>query len=69
MFRSQSAKVSKENHCFPIEKSMFQNLTLHKIGQGQPRVKTLIKYDGLESQMLHTKFRGNRSNGSGKEDF
>ena len=26
-------------------------------------------YDGLESPMLHTKFRGNRSTGSGEEDF
>ena len=26
-------------------------------------------YDGLESQMLHTKFRGNRPAGSGEEDF
>ena len=26
-------------------------------------------YDGLESQMLHTKFRENRSAGSGEEDF
>ena len=28
-----------------------------------------INYDGQESQMLHTKFRGNRSAGSGEEDF
>ena len=26
-------------------------------------------YDGLESPMLHTKFRGNRYAGSGDEDF
>ena len=26
-------------------------------------------YDGLESPMLHTKFRGNRSAGSGEEVF
>ena len=28
-----------------------------------------INYDGLESQMLHTKFHENRSAGSGEEDF
>ena len=27
------------------------------------------KYDGLESQMLHTKFCLNRPAGSGEEDF
>ena len=26
-------------------------------------------YDGLESPMLHTKFRENRPSGSGEEDF
>ena len=26
-------------------------------------------YDGLESLMLHTKYRGNQSTGSGGEDF
>ena len=26
-------------------------------------------YDGQESPMLHTKFRGNRPAGSGEEDF
>ena len=38
-------------------------------GQGQPRVIILTNYDGLESPMLHTKFRGNRSTGSGEQDF
>ena len=28
-----------------------------------------INYDGPTSQMLHTKFRGNRPTGSGEEDF
>ena len=36
---------------------MFLKLTLRKIGQGHPRVIILSNYDGLESQMLHTKFR------------
>ena len=38
-----------------------------KIRQGQPRV-IWTNYDGLESQMLQTKFRGNPSTGSW-EDF
>ena len=29
----------------------------------------LSNYDGLESQMLHTKFHENRPAGSGEEDF
>ena len=32
-------------------------------------VMILTNYDGPESQMLHTKFRGNRSTGSGEEIF
>ena len=48
---------------------MFPNLTYSKIGQGHPRVIILSNYDGLTSPMLHTKFRGNRPTGSGKEDF
>ena len=46
---------------FPIEKPKLPNLRpCHKIGQGQPRVIFLTNYDGPESPMLHTKFRGNR---------
>ena len=48
---------------------MFPNLTLRKIGKGHPRVIILSNYDGLESQMLHTKFHENRPAGSGEEDF
>ena len=40
-----------------------------KIGQGHPRVIIWINYDGPESPMLHTKFRGNRPSGSREEDF
>ena len=29
----------------------------------------LNNYDGLDSAMLHTRFRGNRPIGSGEEDF
>ena len=35
----------------------------------RPGVIILSNYDGLESQMLHTKFRENRPAGSGEEDF
>ena len=38
-------------------------------GHGHPRVIFLSNYDGLESQMLHTKFHENRPAGSGEEDF
>ena len=48
---------------------MFPKLTCRKIGQGHPRVIIISNYDGLESQMLHAKFRENRSAGSGEEDF
>ena len=48
---------------------MFPKLTLSKIGQGHPRVIISNNYDGLESQMLHTKFRVNRPASSGEEDF
>ena len=48
---------------------MFPKLTCRKIGQGQPRVIILANYDGVKSQMLHAKFRGNRLTGSGEEDF
>ena len=47
---------------------MLPNLTLPKIGQGHSRVIIYTSYDGQESLMLHTKFRGNRPAGSG-EDF
>ena len=33
------------------------------------RVIIWANYDGLESPMLHTKFHGNRSAGSGEEEF
>ena len=48
---------------------MFPKLNLRKIGQGQPGVIILANLNGVASQMLHTKFRGNRLTGSGEEDF
>ena len=40
---------------------MLQNLTLPKTGQGQPKVIIRTNYDGLESLVVHTKFRQNCS--------
>ena len=70
-FWSQATKVLK-NQQF----SLFLQISLcyqiwhcHKIGQGQPKVIIWTNYDGQESSMWHTKFRGNQSTGSGEEDF
>ena len=49
---------------FSIEKPKLPNLPCRKIGQGHSRVIIWTNYDGLESRMLHTKFRGNRPAGS-----
>ena len=56
-------------HFFPCKSLCFQNWPCRKIGQGHPRVIIWSNYDGLESQMLHTKFHENRPAGSGEEDF
>ena len=48
---------------------MFPKLTCRKIGQGHLRVIISTNYNGLEFQMLHTKFRKHRPAGSGEEDF
>ena len=39
------------------------------MGQGQPRVIILTTLVVLAQTMLHTKFQGHRSIGSGEEDF
>ena len=39
------------------------------MGQGQPRVIICIFLVGLALTMLHTKFQGHQSIGSGEEDF
>ena len=60
-----------KTHCFHffLQKSLcYQIWPCRKIGQGQPRVIIWSNYDGLESPMLHTMFRGNRSTSFG-EDF
>ena len=59
-------------HCFHffLQKSIsYQIWPCSKIGQGHSRVIIWTNYDGLESLMLHTKFRGNQPAGSGEEDF
>ena len=59
-------------HCFHVflQKSLsFQIWPCRKIGQGHSRVIIWTNNDGLESPMLHTKFRENRPVGSGEEDF
>ena len=48
---------------------MFLKLTCHKIGQDHPRVIILANYHGLETPVLHTKFRVKRPTGSGEDDF
>ena len=54
---------------FPIEKPKLPNLTLTLNSSRSLHGHHLKKnYDGLESLMLHTKFRENRHAGSG-EDF
>ena len=54
---------------FPMEKPSLEKFDhCHKIGQGQPRVIVWTNYNGLESPMLNTKFRGNLATSSG-EDF
>ena len=69
-FRSQASRVSK-NTVFNLfyRKACYQIWPCHKLGQGQPRIIIWTNYDGLESLMLHTKFPGNWSTGSGEEDF
>ena len=72
LFRPQAAinfKKIHSFHFFPCKSLCFQNCPCHKIGQGHPRVIISTNYDGLESQMLHTKFHENRPAGSGEEDF
>ena len=55
---------------FSYRKSLsYQIWPCHKIGQGHCRVIIWTNYDGQESSMLHTKFRGNRPAGSREEDF
>ena len=56
-------------HFFLWKSLSYQIWPCRKIGQGQPRVIIWTNYDGVESPMLHTTFRGNPPAGSGEEDF
>ena len=56
-------------HFFLLKSLCYQIWPCRKIGQGHSRVIIWTIYDGLESLMLHTKFRENRPAGSGEEDF
>ena len=59
-------------HCFYFfqwKSLSYQIWPCRKIGQGHSSFIIWTNYDGLESPMLHTKFRENRPAGSGEEDF
>ena len=70
-FRSLTAIVSEKSTVFtffPQKNFRYQIWPCRKIGQGHSRFIIWTNYDGLESQMLHTKLSGNRPAGSW-EDF
>ena len=54
---------------FPYKSLCDQIWPWHKIGQGQPSVIILIILVVLSYTILHTKFQGHQSIGSGEEDF
>ena len=59
-------------HCFtffPYKSIRDQIWPCRKICQGQPRVIIWTNLVILEHPMLHTKFQGHRSFGSGEDDF
>ena len=64
-FRSQASIHCFLSLFFQKKSRSYQIWPCRKIGQGQPRVK----YDGLEFQMLHTKFNGKQSTSSRLEGF
>ena len=62
-FRYLAAILSEKIHYFHFflwKSPSYKIWPCSKICQGQPRVIIWRNYDGLESPMLHTKFRGNR---------
>ena len=54
---------------FPYKSLCDQIWPWRKMGQGQPRVIIWTTLVELPYTMLHTKFQGHRSIGSGEEDF
>ena len=71
-FRSLAAIVSEKCTVFTFsyrKSQSYQIWPCRKIGQGHSRFFIWTNYDGQESPMLHTKFRGNQPVGSEEEDF
>ena len=71
-FQVTGCKSSEKSTVFTFSyriKLCYQIWPCRKIGQGQPRIIIWTNYDGQESSMRHTKFRGNQSTGSEEEDF
>ena len=56
-------------HFFPYKSLCDQIWPWRKMGQGQPRVIIWTTLVVLPYTMLHTKFQGHGSTGSGEEDF
>ena len=58
IFRPYSTKVSGKSNVstFPIEKPRQQYLTLHLLGEDQPKVMVYKNNNRPESPMLHSKF-------------
>ena len=56
-------------HFFPYKSLCDQIWPWRKMGQGQPRVMIWTTLVVLPYTMLHTKFQGHWSIGSGEEDF
>ena len=69
--RSLRLRWAKNNnfHFFPYKSLCDQIWPWHKMGQGQPRVIIWTTLVELPYTMLHTKFQGHQSIGSGEEDF
>ena len=70
--RPKAAIVSKKInnfHFFPYKSLCDQIWPWRKMGQSQPRVIIWTTLVVLPYTMLHTKFQGHWSTGSGEEDF
>ena len=65
-------KIVCENHylsIFAYKSITYHSWPCHGLGQGQPMVIICIKYDELVSSILHAKFEGHQSFGSGGEFY
>ena len=65
MLRPKSSKLSMESYALAFSKSW----PCRKIGQGQLKVIIWTIMIVLKYPMLHTKFQGHQSTGSGVEEF